>query len=491
MIPDLLPNNILGKNYGCCPTASLRPVCVRLFRSVRASLLFAAGQNPVFWFHKFYLGASLIFLCLMLLSSGAFAAKLDMSAEISESADAWSNLDFASASPSNRFYILQNASFGVTLKNIRYMPDGDGLLDIGVEFAAVGINSGGALPSPFDRMASFYPDTAFKPWVRQAYLKANGLFGNEDVSIIAGRQRFVLATGMALSDNGIGMPGFRVKYDNAFWDCVGAEAFVFQPKAADASSGGTTVAGVSFDGVSDGKWQAYSFFELDKQTTAAMSVPVTGATRNFTGISYSLRLGQLSFDAEGALEQGLASGANGGQNVKFSGSALYFSGKWAQSMGKLGTGTARVAFGRASGDNPSSSGTDEAFFPSYGAKYDGFERNGYGMVFGATLYDAMGGDSSTSNGLPAGLSGIQVINLGATFDLPRGFKLDADVFFFEASVSANGQRQLGRELDLKFSWPAAAHWGFSAGYGTFSPGAAYADGTPSSSKFFTTTYARF
>jgi len=419
------------------------------------------------------------------------AAKLDLSANASLEAASWANLDFASADRSNRAYFNQNATLGLILKDIRYRStDPDAKMTIGVIFGAVGFNTKGPLPQPFATMADFYPNSDFTPWLKGAYVNANGLFGR-DISLTAGRQQFNLATGMTLSDNDIGMPGFNIRYDNALTEGLAFGAFAFQPKASDTQSGDINVAGGMAQYSSQGLWQIYSFCELDQQTTAVMSTPVDGVIRNFTGISYSMRYKQLSFDAEAALEKGTAKGAAGAGDITFNSNALMFAGKWNQPMGRFGMGAARITAGRASGDDGSSPGTDRAFFPSFGRRYNGFKRAGFGEVFGASLYDAFGGDSSTKTGMPAGLSGIQVISLGASLSPFAGLNFDADVFFFEAAASASGQKQLGSEWDFKLYTPMSSHLDIRLVYGVFSPGAAYPANTPSPSKLAFEVSAKF
>ena len=430
-------------------------------------------------------------IACLLLSSCAFAAKLDLGVETSFAIDSWSNLNFASSSTTiSKTNFVQNAAFGVVLKDLRYLPESDSTMDIGIKFAATGVNSQGTLQPPFDTFQSFYPDSSFRPWVREAYIRVNDLF-DKDVTLTAGRQAFNLGTGMTLSDNGIGMPGLDLRFNRLLWS-MNTDIFAFQPKANDNASGEVTILGLSADCEAQGLWQFYSFAELDNQTTAVISTPVDSVVRSFSGASYSMRYGQLSFDAEAAIEKGTAkTAAAGGQDITFDGNAAMLSAKWEQDLGYFGMGAARVAMGRASGDDQNTPDKDEAFFPSYGRRYSGFERKGFGQVFGATLYDALGGDSSTKTGMPAGLSGIQVVNLGMSFKAFSWINLDSDIFFFEADSSSNGQKKLGTEVDFKLFKPLGNHLDMSIVYGIFMPGTAYADGTPSATKIAFQTSARF
>ncbi|MDD2773229.1 MAG: hypothetical protein PHP45_05985 [Elusimicrobiales bacterium] len=434
---------------------------------------------------------TILTLALALAAAPAvFAARLDFNADVSLKTAAWSNLDFATSNPSNRIYFEQAASLGFLVKDLRYIPGGEEAMDVGITLGALGLNAQGGILPPFDAIANFYPNSNMTPWVKEAYFRLHGLLGG-DITLTAGRQSFTLATGLTLSDNGLGMPGFNIRYNKALFHSLNVQGFVFQPKAPDSTGGAANVAGILADYAAQGLWQFYSFCEFDHQTTQVISIPVKHAFRNFSGVSYSLRYGSLSFDAEAALEKGSAAGDNGNSDVSFNGNALLLRGKWSQPLGRFGTGTARVAAGRASGDNASTTGTDEAFFPSFGKRYEGLERAGFGAVFGSSLYDAFGGDSSTKTGMPAGFSGIQMVNLGLSFSPYRSFMLDADFFVFAADSAPTTQKQLGSELDLKLSCPLSDQVSINMVYGVFSPGAAYSANLDSPSKFAFETSARF
>jgi len=68
-------------------------------------------------------------------------------------------------------------------------------------------------------------------------------------------------------------------------------------------------------------------------------------------------------------------------------------------------------FGIASGDSGGSN--DNSFNPTFGHRYDGLERAGFGNSYGASLYDAM----------PSSSYGVGFLSLGlwASAPAPRGF----------------------------------------------------------------------
>lgn len=416
------------------------------------------------------------------------ATKLNITSDIKESAQSWQKLNFAGSNPTNQSFIMQDASLGIITKGIRPSPGLETSLDVGLVFRSVGIaGSTGTIPSPFDSVSNRYGTGDFKPFIQNAYLRVNNIF-DANFSLTAGRQPYTLGSGLCLSDNGFGMTGFLAKAPN-IWKNIGAQLFYFQP--AKFSPGETSLTGLALDVPAEGLWQFYLLNERDTTGTQSLGQPTSAISRQFYGLYYALQFGSMSFEGEAALQRGTAqlAGAGGGKNT-LGGTALMLTGKWEQPMSKLGTGTAHITYGRASGQQPNAQTQDNAFFPGWGRKYDGIERTGYGEVFGATLYDAYG-STSTANGLPAGLSGIQVINLGITLPPWHGVYTNVDMFFFEAGTSASGSKSLGRELDIALVYPFKSHLRMKASYGAFTPGAAYPNGTQSPSKMSFTIAADF
>jgi len=421
-------------------------------------------------------------------AGGAFAAKLDLTAEADFKAVSYVNLKNLAPSAGNGPYFFENAALGFTVKNIKLPAYEESTMDIGVGFRAVGIaGSTTAYRQPFAMAASRYPDSSFTPFMERAYVKVNKLL-DYDITFTAGRQPFSLASGLALSDDGAGLTGLRMKF-NSIWRELAGQLFAFQPKAEDSASGGVSIAGASIELPSEGLWQIYDFWEFDRKTGKVLESPESRATRHFAGVNYTLRQGRLAFEGEAAIERGSAK-TDGGE-VSFKGAAFIISGKWNQPMGAMGNGTGRVAFGRGSGDKSSTRDVDETFFPSYGHRTNGLERSGFGEIYGASLYDALGSSTSTANGLPEGMSGIQMVNIGATLPVYKGIYTDIDLFFYEAAAStAKEGKKLGTEWDIKLTCPIAEKLKLSAVYAMFSPGKAYPSHAPVH-KFAIQTSARF
>ena len=412
--------------------------------------------------------------------------RLDITSNIKESAQSWNKLNFAGSAPTDQSFIMQDASLGVQASGITPSPGLETTLDMAVSMRSIGIaGSSATLPSPFNSAASRYGVSPFTPFMQNAFLRVNNLF-EKNLTLTAGRQPFTLGSGLTASDNGFGLPGFLLNAKNV-WGDLGVQAFFFQPSKYD--SGETSLAGAALTIPTEGLWQFYALNERDDTGTKSLGQTTSSIKRQFYGLYYILQFGFLSFEGEAAMQRGTADTAAGGKNT-LGGSALMLSGKWDQRMSKLGMGTARFTYARATGQQPDAQNQDNAFFPGWGRKYDGLERSGYGEVFAATLYDAYG-STSTANGLPAGLSGIQVINLGVTLPPVKGIYTSVDMFFFEAGTSASGSKKLGNELDIAFTYNYKSHLRMRAVYGAFSPGAAYPEGAESPQKVAFTIAAGF
>ncbi len=346
----------------------------------------------------------------LLLTSTARAAKLDLSTNIRMRALSYENLNFSVDSPLNDSFYSQNASLGFVLKDLWLEKSKDSTMDVGIVLKGIGI-AGSSVPAkaPFDRIASRYPNSNFTPFIQQAYIKVHRAF-NRDITMTLGRQCFELGSGMVLADDGLGFTGARVEFPS-LWKDIGGEVFAFKPVSSHAGRDTIDVYGVSFKIPLEGLWEFYLFRERDWDTPKVLDVPVKSVKRLFPGVRYSINYSFFSFDGEAVFQTGKAVPSDPAKsNLKFNGSAYLMKGKWTQSMGQWGTGSARLIIGRGSGDKPGTQNTDEAFFPSFGHRYNGIERDGFGSIFGATLYDSLR-TSDTASGLPGTVSGIQVLGI--------------------------------------------------------------------------------
>lgn len=426
-----------------------------------------------------------------LLATHARGARLDLSSDVQIRALSYGNINFSASEPADHAFIAQNASLGFVVKDIKVEKSRDSSLDVGIVFNAVGV-AGSTAPAkaPFDRIASRYPNTGFMPFIQQAYMRFNRAF-DKDITMTLGRQSFALASGMTLSDDGLGFTGARVELPSLLGKGIKTELFAFEPMAAQIGQDTVDLYGASFSVPAEGLWQFYTFWENDKNAPSKFGTPVKSTLKQFSGVRYSLNYSFFSFDGEAAMQSGKATpSAPNANEIKFNGTAMLLKGKWTQQMGRLGTGMARIAVGRGSGDDPGTQDIDEAFFPNFGQRYRGIERNGFGAIFGSTLYDSIA-TSGTVSGLPGTASGVQLFSMGATLPPYRGFYTDIDMYFFKADRVVTGSKSIGSEMDIKITYPFGDKFKIQLIYASFSPDDIYPSGTKPVKLLALETSARF
>jgi hypothetical protein len=168
-------------------------------------------------------------------------------------------------------------------------------------------------------------------------------------------------------------------------------------------------------------------------------------------------------------------------NTDLGGYAFLISGGLFTRFSKYGPIEVHGSFGVASGD-AGDGGKDKAFRPSFGHKFDGLERSGFGEFYGATLYDAIP-SSAHPSGLPPGFSGIRVIGAGITAHPTALISVGIDYFVYDAQESAgaafattSSDSALGSELDIGIGFAYTNYLSFRASAAFFSPGEAYDKG---------------
>jgi hypothetical protein len=436
---------------------------------------------------------TLISISLLVLSvSKASSTALDFTAGLNTKAATYNNLNFIS-DKTDKFYYLQDTYIGFKVKDIplysEYSPDT--AMDFVLKFHGVGL-SGTNTPTqpPFSAIAARYPASNFSLFLENAYVNLSHVLHGK-ISLKAGKQPFSLASGLALDDDGLGFIGFNLQISEIFKD-IGFGAFAFQPQSSQPGQGGIDLFGFSLAFPTQGLWQAYSFWEIDHNTATVNSVTSDKVVRNFTGLAYALNYSTLSFGGEFVLERGKSHSSGNASNIDLKGHAFKLEAKWAPEIGQYGNALAHMSYAMGSGDKASTANTNEAFFPSFGHRYSGLERSGYGDLFGASAYDAWGGVTTTSTGLPTGVSGIHIFNVGAKSPaIFNRFYLDVDYFYYEADQNTTNESKLGAEWDFALSYPLSPSCNIRTVYARFSPGNIYPSGTPSSSKFSLETTARF
>lgn len=408
--------------------------------------------------------------------------------------------------PDNRSFMSQSARLGFALKDIPLNDLQGQSMDMVLRLRALGatdLQPGSPLTPPFQRIANDYPNTDFTPFFENAYVRTHGL-GGIPWDMTVGRQTFSLGSGLLLDDDGAGITGVSAS-GRLPWLQMRALGFIFQtqrPRFAATNEGlqpgNVGLAGFSLEIPTEGTWQINQMIEKDQTTqfvaplgcggsTGPYAMPVgclaSKATRWFSSVRYQLTFGPLVFDGEAALQKGVATptGPTAARNhITFNGNAQIVRAKWKQTFysnsetGRKIQGIARIVVARGSGDNPSTPTTDEAFFPSHGHRTDGLERAGFGEFFGATPYDAIQTQSTTTaSGLLPNASGIATVGVGITPPAFHGVVLDVDYFLYQADKVATGpHRTLGTELDLRLRYDIRDRLQFRASMAYFTAGPA-------------------
>jgi hypothetical protein len=405
---------------------------------------------------------------LALLAAPAGAVKLDIISDIRIKASSYEDLLYIDSRNSQTVY-TERASLGFVVKDITLPRRPLSHMDLGVVFQSLGTGGpSSAVGAPqFQDGVGKYESVNGSPFVRNAYVRVYN-FGRRGLTATLGRQDFTLGQGITLASSDTGFPGALIEADSFFG--FKTDFFAFRPYKSTAAY---TVFGASFYRPSkEGVWQFYHFRENTASNAAGLDYTASSRNRSYTGARYFLGRGELEFDGEFVLQGGSGKKTDG-TKIDYEGSAFMMKGSWRQPLGFFGSSRLRLAYGRSSGNPDATGGTDKAFFPAFGAKSDGgIERGGYGAIMGSSLYDTIK-TSDTVNGLPDGVSGLNVINIGA--DLPyRRLTLSVDYFKYRASKNLNdSNRQLGTELDFAVTWPMDKNLSLKAIYAFFSPGGLY------------------
>jgi len=428
-----------------------------------------------------------------LLTSLAHAASvLDIGTDYRMRAISFDKVDYGQTGDLSYSYFSERAQAHV---GGRFSPN----LEFMTQFEALGISgsSSGTIANPtLNPGGSRYPNTGFTPFVQTAYLKASQLY-DWPVDLTIGRQPLTLGDGFILSDDDLGFTGLRLQSRLPVWD-LRADTFWMRTGSTLEGSGNADIYGIEFTKpMHNIRYQASVVNERDatgetqfirpsenandaSRYPAGTDFTASNITKTFYDTRMEARLSEGGFiKGEFALQSGEVdrSSATLG-NVKLGGYAFLISGGLFTRFSKYGPIEIHGSFGIASGD--SGGGTDNAFDPTYGHKYDGLERSGFGEFYGATLYDALP-SSANPRGLPPGFSGMRVIGAGVTTHPTALLSIGIDYFVYTAEESPNAANfgvgssddSLGTELDIGAGFAYTSYLSFRGSFALFSPGAAY------------------
>ncbi len=419
-----------------------------------------------------------LFLAAILAAIPAHATKLDLSSNVEVKTANYTHLMTGTEKAGQSFY-SEDATLGFVIKDIKLEKTYESSMDVGIVLNSVGIggNSSTTVTSPqFQEAAGRFPHTDGSPFVREAYIRIYK-FLSPKVTATLGRQAFTLGQGITLADDGVGLPGARLEMDR-FLRIFKGEVFFFRPYQGEVFT--KITGGGLYYPSSEGLWHLYHFWEQTNQPDGT-SADEPGyrsvhRLRKISGVRYSLSHNQLNFDGEVMLQRGLARQPDNLGRVNYNAHAFMLKGSWSQHVTFFGTSKMRLAFGKASGNSGPVTDKDKAFMPGFGHKFKGIERDGFGDIAGATLYSLIQ-TSGTVNGLPNGVSGLNIINAGLDMPLKR-MMVSLDLIKFRASQNASdGATQVGREWDLKLTYPLGESLRLKAVYALFKPLSLYDENT--------------
>ncbi|MBI5883411.1 MAG: hypothetical protein HZB91_09945 [Elusimicrobia bacterium] len=442
------------------------------------------------------------------LPSASTAASLDLSASYRARLLSYANLDLNKTTSNNHSFLSNDARLSFAARRI-YLDTWRGeemTLDVAVGLRALGVaGSTTAFQAPFDRIADHYPNTTFVPFFEKAYLGLHNAFGLP-LDLTMGRQSYRLASGLLLDDDGAGLTGAVGVGALPFWD-MKMEGFYFFAKNSQQDPNNLNLYGASIIIPGEGTWQFSALAEDDRRNQVQYGcsytqMPATGcrayrSRRYFPSARYTLHYGPIVFDGEAAFQMGKAKIAQdtGGapKQATFQGNAQVVRAKWKQKLYRAGEGIARMTIARGSGDDFGTPDEDEAFFPSMGHRFDGLERSGFGDFFGASPYDAFGGNHSTTtaSGLNYRASGIIAVGAGYTFPSYRNIALDIDYWLFQADRIRRGKRTLGGEWDFKLRYNLKDIFSMSVSAALFGVGTASNQDLGASRKYAFEVFGKF
>jgi len=377
-------------------------------------------------------------------------------------------------------------------------------IEMMVRFQAINV-VGSTSPATYPSVSpggSRVPNTDFTPWVQNAYFKVNRLY-DWPVNITVGRQPMMLGDGLILSDDELGLTGMRVQGRLPFYG-LQADAFTFKAGDSIQGSADKDIYGLELtkpfrnirvqaswvlerDASGSTLYIRPSENRLDPRFDANTDFRASRISRSFYDLRVEGRLLEGGFyKAELALQNGRVdrSSATLG-SVDLGGYAFLLSGGLYTRFSKYGPIEIHGLFGLASGDSGGSK--DSSFRPTFGRKYDGLERSGFGEFYGATLYDALpsstynpSSSSASVSGLPPGYSGIRVYGAGVTAHPTALISVGIDYYVYDAQESpgsnfalSSSESSLGSELDIGIGFAYTNYLSFRASAAFFSPGQAY------------------
>ncbi len=424
---------------------------------------------------------------LLSFAARANALKLELNAAVDAETRTYENLVYGK-SQKDLSYHSNNTYINFIIKSIVLEKSDNSKMDVFIGLKNIGVdNSSKTLNSPWlaDNLG-FYP-AINSPFINQAYAKVYNFY-KDGINAYFGRQSYTLGQGIVLSDGYRGFDGARFDFTN-YLGIENAEAFLFRD-ILDENIYHLYGLNIQKNGF-DGTWQLYFMGQQRNGLKQEINFSSKESQKDFAGLRYFVSKNQLSFDGEYILQTGKAKDALTGKNVDYKGYAFLLKGQWKQNWPLLGPARTRLSYGKSSGDSGASGKENKAFYADYGYRYNGANRDGFGKIFSASLYDVFK-TSNTLNGLPDGISGLNIINFG--FDWPyKNVLFSIDYFGFRAAenTAKPGVFKIGNEMDIKAEYKLGEKFSLLAVYASFSPDSAMPDNLKSTKMTSLAVKAKF
>jgi hypothetical protein len=343
-----------------------------------------------------------------------------------------------------------------------------------------------------------YPRADGTPFVEEAYIHLPHFAWNK-VNLILGRQGIVIGDGLLVSDDDLGFNAIRAQADLPF--AVDVDGFSAKITEALGPSEDTDLYGLVLG--TNRKHNRWELAWIREKQNAGGPYVLAGSTttagrvmRQFYDLRLFGNLGDAYYKLEYAMQTGDAQVLAPAGNVQLEGNGQKLELGAQTDHPKWGRFGVRALYASGTGDDPGTTGTDEAFRPTFARRWDGLQRAGYGRHFAATLSDAYDRNepfSPTATGLPTGYSGIKTMGFGIFSTQGVVWTGSVDYFIYEAmtkpAIATN--KDLGAELDAGLTYRYTGFVTFGLGMAYFFPSDAFGASASRATRYTAEAHVHF
>lgn len=363
------------------------------------------------------------------LTSFCLTASLELGTEYRLRGLAYSNLDYLESTEDRSNYYSQRLRI-----NLIGSPIEDFVII--TKLQAIGVAEG-STPS------SRYPNTDFSPFVENIYFKLNN-FSDLPLNISVGRQPFFYGKGLIVSDDGLGFTGIKLNYKLP-WKDITTEVFTAKASESQGTSGDHDLYGIvsTLPGRIN-TWHFSIFYEKNSSSATYVGGDLVSKDKKlFLDLILDGKMEGAFYNTEIVVQRGSVDKVDPTlPDPTYNSLSYLFEGGYLGYSDKLGQLEVKLTYGEGEGDQVGTTDKIEAFNPTFGRRYDGLERVGYGEFFAASLYDVF-------QGLNPGYTGLQIISLGGNIAPWAKTNINISYSQFKANEAPpGGAKNLGREMDF-------------------------------------------